>query len=268
MGRPRTLLTLAVIFLVGARAAQRRKTTQHTGQAAHQLGSTLAAQTPPIDTTNATGRVISLWTMIGTVLAGIAALAALVVSYMTFTIQQQQNDDQQQRRVAGFASKVTWWTEHTTQDRVTTLTIQNSSHEPMPASIEPLILSFRRHSLPESSTSPAHNTPQFLAESGQMQIGLPPCSISRLRLTFKDRDSGSRLDLDVARVVFVDPAGIAWSRERSGLLARFEGSSRGRRQIEFNKDGDEVRIVIRELGVTLAGNLSRTSAPYCSGPVD
>ncbi|MGV9601182.1 hypothetical protein ACWDR1_31420 [Streptosporangium sandarakinum] len=99
-----------------------------------------------------------------------------------------------------------------------------------------------------------------------MQIGaLPPCSISRLRSTFKDRDSSSRLDLGVDRVVVVDPAGMAWTRERSGQLARFEGFPRGRRQIEFNKDRNEVRIVFRELGVTPTGNLSRTSAPCCSG---
>ncbi|MEV4172464.1 hypothetical protein [Nonomuraea sp. NPDC049709] len=263
MGRPRTLVTLAVIFLTGARAARRRKTTPPTDQAAHQPGSTLAAQTP---LTGTTGRVVSLWTMIGTMLAGIAALAALLVSAMTFILQQQQNDDQQQRRVAGFASKVTWWTERTAQDQVTTLAIQNSSYEPMPAFI---VTGVSFDSLPAPSPSPAHDIPQFLAALGQMQIGaLPPCSISRLRLTFEDRDSGSRLDLDVNRVMVVDPAGMAWSRERSGQLARVEDIPRGERQIEFNKGGNEVRIVIRELGVTLTSNLGRTSAPYCSGPVD
>ncbi|MGP3912974.1 hypothetical protein [Nonomuraea sp. 10N515B] len=196
MGRPRTLLTLVVIFLAGARAAQRHKTKRLTGQPASQPGNTPAKQSPSTGSTNATGRLLSLWTMIGTVLAGIAALAALVVSYMTFTIQQQQNDDQRQRRAASFASKVTWWTERAAQDQVTTLVIQNSGYEPMPASI-----TFMQ--IPESpSPSPAF---PVLVTMGQGMIGaLPPCSISRLKLAFKDDDIWKDLKT-VVWVTVTDP---------------------------------------------------------------
>jgi hypothetical protein len=277
MGRPWTLLTLVVIFLAGARAAQRRKTTQSTGQPASQPGNTPAEQPPPTGRTNAAGRLLSLWTMIGTVLAGVAALAALVVSYMTFTIQQQQNEDQQQRRAASFASKVTWWTERAAQDQVTTLAIQNSGYEPMPAFItlskitmisspEPSRSQETHRSSP--SPSPAPNGPRILeGKQSDMAIGaLPPCSIIRLKLTIEDHGSGSRVIPAVIWVTVVDPAGMAWSRNLYGQLTRKRAIPKGKPQIELDKG--KLLIATGERSVTLSGDLSRTSAPYCSGPAD
>ncbi|MFC7584615.1 hypothetical protein ACFQYP_13385 [Nonomuraea antimicrobica] len=112
--------------------------------------------------------------MIGTVLAGVAAVAALVVSYMTFTIQQQQHAEQQRRRLAGFASKVTWWTEETAKgDGV--LAIQNSGYEPMPASITFSGASFIgdiTHSLEANRSltapSPTHDTTAHEVDIGAL----------------------------------------------------------------------------------------------------
>ncbi|MBT2232522.1 hypothetical protein [Nonomuraea sp. NEAU-A123] len=280
MGRPRNLLALAVIFLASARAAQRRKSTQPTDQAAHRPGSTSATQTAPTGSTDATGRVVSLWTMIGTVLAGVAALAALVVSVMTFILQQQQNDDQRQRRLAGFASKVTWWTEHTAQDQVI-LAIQNSGYEPMPASVglssslvftDPgtnLMLLMRRSSFP-SSMSVSGATSSM---SSVMDIGaLPPCSISRLRLTFRDKGAGPGVVPAVDYVTVVDPAGMAWSRMPSGLLVRGEVTPRDSFEtilsFETMLRSAGIRIKANERSVTLTNELERTTAPSCSGSAD
>lgn len=257
MGRPRTLLALAVIILASARAAQRREAKQP----AHQPGSAPAAQTPPADNTNATGRVVNFWTMIGTVLAGVAALAALVISTMTFILQRQQNDDQQQRRDAGFASKVTWWTERTGQDQII-LAIQNSGYEPMPAFI-------KLHNVLVDPDSPS-SKPYIQTKSSQMEIGaLLPCSISRLKLHVQSRGPGPRVVPGVDHITVIDPTGRAWSRKPSGQLIRAEVPTAGPHQIELDMDpGTDIVVESDERSVTPTSHLSRISAPYCSGPAD
>lgn len=86
-------------------------------------------------------------------------------------------------------------------------------------------------------------------------------------MAIEDHGSGSRMIPLVREVTVVDPAGKVWSRDLRGQLFQEEEEVGRFLKPQYELDGGQLAAT-RERSVVLSGDLSKTSAPYCSGPAD
>jgi hypothetical protein len=236
---------------------------------------------PAVSPPSGSRRAVPLWTMIGTVAAGLAALAALAISVLTFSLQRQQRDEDLERRRAVFAAKVTWWGEELAADRQV-IVVQNSGYEPILASLEvpeagimPGLLVTEsssvlglRQSAPPTGGDPSASQRFRLPV---LDLGaLPPCSVSRFMMprglavlgrgiVLKD-GSGQPLGSGRAypngvRLRITDPMGRHWVRYPNGEL----GEATVLRLGVPGAEQGQARIV------DVSGQVSRSAAPHCSG---
>ncbi|GIH23383.1 hypothetical protein Aph01nite_16930 [Acrocarpospora phusangensis] len=243
------------------------------------------ARVPPIQPVTAprsgSRRAVPLWTMIGTVAAGLAALAALAISVLTFLLQRQQRDEDLDRRRAAFAAKVTWWGEEPGADRQV-IVVQNSGYEPILASLEvpetgvlpDLLVTESSSALrlrPPASPADRNPSPRQRWRLPVLDLGaLPPCSVSRFTMP-------RGLDVLGRGVLVTDQSGQVLGSARAypnGVRLRITDPM-GRHWVRYpNGELDEdlvLRIGATEAGpgpariVDMSGQVSRSAAPYCSG---
>ncbi|WP_157519351.1 hypothetical protein [Herbidospora mongoliensis] len=185
--------------------------------------------------------------MVGTMMAGIAAVAALAVSLLALGLQLRQQSEQQEMRKARFASKVTWWGEKS-KDGVRVIAVQNSSSEPMRATIILHAVKFTENS---SNPTPSTNTITQPEKSRDVTIDLgtlSPCAISRYNIgAFISRRVGEDGNFRFtgygpSTLTIIDPSGTAWARKSSGELALADIFS-DKPIIDLRDELDEPRIV-------------------------
>ncbi|MEU3163783.1 hypothetical protein [Streptosporangium sp. NPDC006930] len=162
----------------------------------------------------------SRWTMIGTVMAGAAAIAALIVASLALFMQTQDRADRLERERQTFASRVTFWFEanKASQD---IMFIQNSNTEPM---IGALVM-------------PSDQLGEFDA----IMLGaLPPCSITYgdtgmspvLVLRQKTGELPTPLSKEYDYLLIADPQNRQWLRRSDGDVREVTGWLSDRRVLQ------------------------------------
>jgi hypothetical protein len=204
----RLAYAMALIVIVATSLQRRRPAAQLSDSA-----TTVAVSNdiPPAMNSAREGTT-SRMTMIGTVMAGFASIAALVISILALGMQQQDRQERQEQQQAAFAARVTWWTEGTTGEGGMQVSIQNANGQPANA----LFLT-RSKSFPRGGGDPTlpADTVGFVTGS------LPPCSTNRF-VEAQDKGTVGGIevpsDIEFYALLFVDPANQVWRREANGTL--------------------------------------------------
>lgn len=165
-----------------------------------------------------------LWTARFTVVTGLAAVAALVISFQALTMQQQQQREEQERHQLAYAQRVTfWWADAGTDVDVW---VQNASQNPISAYIVTLPgdREFQHYWAPMDLAASKRVTAGSIKLPPAVSLGqISPCTVTRLRDPLRqvrrgDKQSGPW----VGSLLFTDPIGRIWIRSVGGTLEQVD----------------------------------------------